>query len=338
MDVVVDLRSDTVTHPTPEMRRAMAHAEVGDAGRGEDPTVAALEAQFAALVGKPAALFVPSGTMANQVALQVLARPGDGVVVGAHQHVVLFEEGGGPAYAGVRWVPVDDASGILDVGDVTRAAQRCRPHATTVLLEDAHMAAGGVPWPLDRLRAVAAVAAAHRLGVHLDGARLWHAAVATGEAVEVHARCSTTVMCCLSKGLGAPVGSLLAGPADLVDEARVVRRRLGGTMRQAGVLAAAGLVALARMRERLAEDHMRAQSLALAVAERWPAIGFDPSSVRTNMVIFTPPDAPGLVTHLRDQGVLVSRLGTDRVRLVTHLDVDDRGIDRARVALARAPV
>ncbi|MGH9083268.1 MAG: threonine aldolase family protein [Acidimicrobiales bacterium] len=335
---LVDLRSDTVTRPTPEMRRAMAEAEVGDDGYGEDPTVAELEEAYAARVGKPAAMFVPSGTMANQVAVRVLAPPGTGVVAGAHQHLVAYELGAAARNAAVQLCPVDDADGAFSPAAVTGAVAAARYHAPDVSLvctEDTHMAAGGVPWSLDALGAVQA--AAGPVPVHLDGARLFNAEVATGTGAAARAATATTVMSCLSKGLCAPVGSLLAGPVDVIAAARVERKRLGGAMRQAGVLAAAGLVALRHMVDRLAEDHARAARLAVAVAERWPEARLGMAPVRTNIVVFGPPAPDALLAHLRDHGVLAGVVGPGLVRLVTHHDVDDTGIERALTALASAP-
>ncbi|MCL2394620.1 MAG: beta-eliminating lyase-related protein [Acidimicrobiaceae bacterium] len=336
-----DLRSDTVTKPTPAMRRAMAEAEVGDDQYGEDPTVRRLEEAFAERLGKEAALFVPSGTMANQVALRVLTRPGDAVIGGARQHIVAYEDGAGPLNAGVIFLTVPDDDGTLDPQAVALAAQghlAHLPRATLLAIEDTHMAAGGAPWPLERLRAVGQAAGAASLAVHLDGARLWHAEVATGIDVSVLAEAATTVTCCLSKGLAAPVGSVLAGSAETMAGARRERHRLGGAMRQAGVLAAAGLVALDQMVGRLADDHARATRLAEAVAQRWPDIGFDAAAVRTNVVIFRPPDAAGLLAHLDSEGVRAGLVAPGTVRLVTHADVDDAGIDLAVKTLQTAPV
>ncbi len=236
----VDLRSDTVTRPTPEMRRAMAEAEVGDDGFGDDPTVQRLEAAFAERVGKEAALFVPSGTMANQIALRVLAPAGSAVLAGRRQHLVVREAAAAGTNAPVQVVTLDDADGTLDPAEVARWVADAKVGwvaPAAVFVEDTHGEVGGRVWPLAQLEAVAAVG----LPVHLDGARLWNAAVASGTTVAERAAHSTTVTCCMSKGLGAPIGSLLAGPADLVRRARTERKRLGGGMRQVGILAAAGL-------------------------------------------------------------------------------------------------
>jgi len=334
----VDLRSDTVTRPTPAMRRAMADAAVGDDDYGEDPTVRALEEAFAQRVGKAAALFVPSGVMANQIALRLLAAPGTAVVAGRRQHVVAYEYGAGPRNAGVQFHTLDDGDGTFSPDEVRHALETADYHHPTVslvCLEQTHMAAGGALWPLDRLRAVAEASGA--VPVHLDGARLFNAEAATGISAADWAAPVTTVMCCLSKGLCAPVGSLLAGPADLMVQARLERKRLGGGMRQAGVLAAPGLIALADMVDRLPEDHARAARLAEAVAERWPDCGLDPASVCTNMVVFTHRAPEKLLAHLEGAGVLAGAIGPDVVRLVTHHDVDDAGLARAVAALAGAP-
>jgi threonine aldolase len=337
---VVDLRSDTVTRPTAEMRRAMAEADVGDDVYGEDPTVNALQEAFAQRVGKEAALFVPSGVMANQVALRVLTKPGDVVVAGGHQHVVIYEAGAAGRNAGVQFHTVDDHDGMLTVDSLAwaiEAAAHHHPSVGLVTVENTHMPAGGVPWSIDRLEAVADVAARAGVAVHMDGARLWHAEVATGVTAADYARYATTVMCCLSKGLCAPVGSLLAGSSDLMARARLERSRLGGGMRQAGVIAAAGLVALRTMVDRLVDDHRRARHLAEAVADRWPDSGCDPDRVTTNIVVFRHPGTNILLEHLNREGVRVGTIAPGVVRMVTHRDVDDDGLDRARKALASAP-
>jgi threonine aldolase len=335
----VDLRSDTVTRPTAEMRRAMAEAEVGDDVYGEDPTVNALQEAFAERVGKDAALYVPSGVMGNQIALRLLTRPGGVVVAGARQHVVIYENGAAGRNAAVQFLTVDDGDGTVDPATVRWAVEAARhhhPRPSAVCVENSHMPADGAPWPLERLEALAAAAGDAGLPVHMDGARLFNAEVATGTPAAAYAAYATTVMCCLSKGLCAPVGSMLAGPADVMAAARDERQRLGGGMRQAGVIAAAGLVALRSMVERLAEDHERAATLAAAVAERWPG-ACDAAGVRTNIVTFRPPDADALVAHLAGEGVLAGTIAPGVVRFVTHRDVGDDGVERARKALATAP-
>lgn len=316
----------------------MADAEVGDDEYGEDPTVNRLQEEFAQLTAKEAAIYVPSGTMANQIALRTLTRPGDAVVTGRHQHVVLYEEGAGPINAGVTFLTIADGDGVLDATEVDLAIEsglHHQPHVRLIALEDTHMASGGRVWSEPAIKAVGEIASARGIPVHLDGARLWNASVATGSSMADRSSAATTVMCCLSKGLGAPVGSLLAGPADVIEDAKLQRKRLGGTMRQSGVIAAAGLVALGRI-ERLAEDHQRARRLAEAVAHRWPDIGFVPATVETNIVAFSPPDPPGLLEHLRRGGVVGGTVGPGRVRLVTHADVDDAGVDLACRLIAEA--
>jgi threonine aldolase len=335
---VVDLRSDTVTRPTPAMRRAMADAEVGDDDYGEDPTVRALEERFAERVGKPAALFVASGVMGNQIAFRVLTTPGTAVVAGRRQHVVAYEYAAAAMNAGIQFVAVDDGDGMVHADDVRLARQGSEHHQPAISLvsiENTHMAASGAPWSLEGLRAL--VAAAGPVPVHMDGARLFHAEAATGVPAADWAAGVTTVMCCLSKGLCAPVGSLLAGDADVMAEGRLARKRLGGGMRQAGVLAAPGLVALNEMIERLPEDHARAARLADAVALRWPGCGLDPVDVRTNIVTFTHPQPDKLLAHLEGHGVLAHSIAPETVRFVTHRDVDDAGVARAVAALRDAP-
>ena len=337
---VIDLRSDTVTRPTPEMRRAMADAEVGDDVYGEDPTVNALQDAFAERVGKDAALFVPSGTMANQLAIRLLTTAGTTVVAGRRQHIVLYENGAAGRNAGVQFTTVDDDDGTISPADViatVAAAAHHQPTPSLVCIENTHMPAAGAPWPLDALHELHAAAAAGGLPIHLDGARLFNAEVATGTPATDYAAPATTVMCCLSKGLCAPVGSLLAGPADLIDAARGERQRLGGGMRQAGVIAAAGLVALETMVERLADDHDRARRLAHAVADRWPDSGCDPARVTTNIVTFRHLDADVVLDHLRTEGVAAGTIAPGVVRFVTHHDIDDDGVERARKAIAASP-
>jgi threonine aldolase len=316
----------------------MSDAEVGDDGYGEDPTVTALEEAYAERVGKPAALFVPSGTMANQIALRVLCPPGALVIAGARQHVVIYEAGAAAANSGVQIHVLDDSDGTFapeQVSWVRAAVSHHQPAPGLVCVEHTHMPSGGRPWSLAALDAV--VGAAGPLPLHMDGARLFNAEVSTGVPAAAWAERATTVMSCLSKGLCAPVGSTLAGPAEVIAEARLVRQRLGGGMRQAGVVAAAGLVALRTMVERLADDHARARRLAAMVAERWPGAGCDPDDVPTNIVVFGHADTEALVAHLRSNGVLAGTIAPQTMRFVTHHDVDDAGLERVAKALAAAP-
>lgn len=332
---LVDLRSDTVTRPSREMRAAMASADVGDDAYGEDPTVRALEEAFAERVGKEASLFVCSGLMGNQVALRCLAAAGTVVVAGRRQHVVAYEKGAAARNAGVQFHTVADPYGHFTPEDVTFAvdsSEHHQPQVSLVCAEDTHMASGGRPWPkgdLDRIADAAGI-----IPLHLDGARLFNAEVATGVPASSRAAAAVTVMCCLSKGLGAPVGSLLAGPAAVIERARHERAVLGGAMRQSGILAAAGLVALGNV-ERLADDHRRAETLAGAVMERWPEGDCDVPA--TNIVTFGHPLSERFLAHMRAYGVLVGTIGPARVRMVTHLDVDDAGVERACAAVACAP-
>ena len=336
----VDLRSDTVTMPTADMRRAMADAEVGDDSYGEDPTVNTLQETFAARVGKEAAIFVPSGTMANQLAVRLLTRPGQIVVAGRRQHVVIYENGAAASNAGVAFHPVPDDDGRVRSDHLQWAVDATAHHQPVVglvCIENTHMPACGSPWGLDALDELAQTAREADIPMHMDGARLFNAEQATGAPAATMAAAATTVMCCLSKGLCAPVGSLLAGPASVMARARGERQRLGGGMRQAGILAAAGLVALCDMVDRLAEDHERARVLADAVAERWPESGLDPNMVRTNIVTFAHPQCGRVIDHLNREGIRSGTIAPNVMRLVTHHDVDDAGIERARKAIATAP-
>jgi threonine aldolase len=330
----VDLRSDTLTRPSPAMRRAMAEAEVGDDAYGEDPTVRRLEEAYAARVGKEAGLFLPSGTLANQVALRAQAPAGTAVVAGRTSHVARYEEASAGVLQVAQLLTVDDGTGCPDADSVGEAVDGAAHHGVPVSLvcvEDTHMRAGGVPLDPEGLAAVVAAG----VPVHVDGARLFNAEVATGVPAAERVAAATTVWTALSKGLGAPVGSVLAGPAAIVDEARLWRRRFGGQLRQAGVLAAAGLMGLEGV-ERLAEDHARAARLAEAVAGRWPGV-LDPASVRTNVVVFTHEEPGAVLRHLEAAGVLAGTVAPRTLRLVTSLEVDDSGIDRACRALATAP-
>jgi threonine aldolase len=300
--------------------------------------VRALEEAFAERVGKQAALFVPSGVMANQIAFRVLTTPGTAVVAGRRQHVVAYEYGAAALNAGIQFVTLDDAGGVLQPADVLwarQAAAHHQPEVSLVSIENTHMAACGTPWTLESLHAV--VDAAGPVPVHMDGARLFNAEAASGVPASELASGATTVMCCLSKGLCAPVGSLLAGAEDLMREARLARKRLGGGMRQAGVLAAPGLVALRDMVDRLPEDHARAARLAEAVVSRWPECGLDPAAVRTNIVTFVHPEPDKLLAYLERNGVLAHAIAPDTVRFVTHHDVDDAAIERAISVVADAP-
>jgi threonine aldolase len=334
----IDVRSDTVTTPTPAMRRAMADAEVGDDVYGEDPTVNRLEELAAARVGKEAAVYVPSGTMGNQIALRLLARPGTEVLCAARAHIRQYEAAAAALNAGVQVRPLHDREGVFEPAAVDAAAggpAHHLPPLSLVTVENTHMPTGGVPWTAAQVAAVAGAARRHGLPVHCDAARIFNAAIALGvDAAELVAPVDA-VMFCLSKGLSAPVGSLLAGSSDLIAAARQERARLGGGMRQAGVIAAAGIVALTEMVDRLADDHARARRLAEALAERFPG-SVDPDRVRTNIVCLASSALPAsFLDDLAAQGVRGGTIDQMTVRLVTHKDVDDADLERVLSALGK---
>jgi threonine aldolase len=334
--MIVDLRSDTVTRPTEAMRRAIASAEVGDDVYREDPTVRRLEEEVAGLLGKEAALFVASGTMANQIAMQLHLRPGDEVVVGEHAHVVLYESGALAAGAGAQHV-IAGQGGLFRAADVGRAISRdyYAPRTRLVALENTHNRAGGRVWPQADVVEVCERARSLGLATHLDGARLWNAAVASGCSERTLAEPFDTVAVCFSKGLGAPVGSAIVGSTGAMEEALRIRKRMGGGMRQAGLLAAGALHALAHHRGRLAEDHAHARALADGLAEA----GYLVEPVETNIVLFGPRASSAtpaeLAARARAEGVLVSPFGPTRLRAVTHRDVDRVGVSRAVEVLSR---
>ncbi len=340
--VLVDLRSDTLTRPTEGMRAAMAAAEVGDDVYGEDPTVNALEAEVAAMFGKPAALYVPSGTMGNQLCLRLVVPAADELLCDADAHIVTYEGGGAAQHGGIQTRTLVAARGLLEP---TAVAEALRPEGygtvptRAVAVEQTHNRGGGTVYPLATLRALRDLTARAGVALHCDGARIWNASVATGVELSAYGELFDTLSVCLSKGLGAPVGSLLLGSQAQVATARVLRRRLGGGMRQAGVLAAAGRYALHHHLDRLAEDHARARQLAARIADAVPGV-VDPVLVETNIVPLdlttSSYDGPALAARARADGVLLSVVGPARVRLVTHLDADDAAVDRAGEVLARA--
>jgi threonine aldolase len=336
----IDFRSDTVTKPTPAMRRAIAEADVGDDVYGEDPTVRRLEERVAERLGLEAAVFTPSGTQANQIAIGAHCRQGDEVLTEAGSHIIQYEGGAVPALWGVQPAPLPGQRGLLTPEQVTEAVRAENVHAprTRLLsLENTHNRGGGSVWPVERFRAVVEAARAAKLAVHLDGARLFNAEVAAGVPASTWAKLTDSTSVCFSKGLGAPVGSVLAGRADVIYEARRLRKRLGGGMRQAGVLAAAALYALDNHVARLAEDHAHARRLAAALAEV-PGVKVDAAQVETNMVFaeFSKP-AMEMVALLAKQGVLTNPAGGPRtLRLVTHLDVSAADIDEAVARIRRA--
>lgn len=337
----IDLRSDTVTRPDAEMRRAMAEAEVGDDVYGEDPTVNLLEEEAAALAGFEAALFVPTGTMGNQIALRLHARHGEELVCDALSHILHFEMGALSALSGLVPRPIASPRGLLDPAEVETLIRDYPPlQSRTGLLEVENSAnlAGGFVYDRPHLERLLDVARRHGLPVHLDGARIFNAAVALGTTVAALAAGFDTLMFCLSKGLGAPIGSILCGRRDLIGEARRVRKMYGGGMRQVGGIAAAGLIALRKGPGRLAEDHENAARLAQALAEL-PGIGIDPSEVQTNIVVCRVAEGvPGFLARLKEGGVLGSQVTRDYARFVTHRDVSPAQLDQAIERIRRVAV
>lgn len=326
--MIVDLRSDTVTRPTAAMRAVMANADVGDDVFGEDPTVNRLEATVAERLGKEAALYVPSGTQANQIAIRCLTEPGDEVILEQSAHPFLYEAGGPAVISGVTLRLVPGVDGVMDPAAVRAAVRPPNVHHTVPRLlsvENTANRGGGTVTSVARCQALSDVARAAGMNTHLDGARLWNAHVATGDPLADFAAPFDIVNVCFSKGLGAPVGSVLVGPAALMPKARRVRKMLGGGMRQAGILAAACLYALDHHVARLADDHAR----ALRLWEGLTALGYSARRPDTNMIYITTPDAHALAARLGEHGVRCIALAADQVRLVTHLDVDDAQVDFA---------
>jgi threonine aldolase len=338
----IDLRSDTVTRPTAAMRAAMASAAVGDDQYGEDPTVNELQARVAALLGKEAALWVPTGTMVNQVALRALTRPGDDVIVSRESHTVWHETGASAANAGVQFTEVG-TGGLFTATDflavVKPRGHILYPPTTLVEIENTHNRGGGLIFPQDEAVAICNAARARGVATYLDGARLWNSAVATRRPLAELAAPFDLVGVCLSKGLGAPGGSLLAGSKELVATCQRYRRMAGGAMRQVGIFAAAGLHALDHHLERLADDHANARALAAKLA-RSPRVELDLETVQTNIVVFRlkpdAPDAAAVVARARERGVLLFPFGPRTMRLVTHLDVTREQCERAGEVLLAA--
>ena len=328
----IDLRSDTVTRPTEGMRAAMVDAQVGDDVYGEDPTVTELQVRVAGMFGFEAALFAPTGSMANVLALAALVGPGQEVLCESRAHILRAELGAHGAFTGLTsrtWV---DEQGQIDL-DAIRSmhAPDMGPffvRTTAISVENTHNFAGGTVLPLADLEALRALADELGCGVHMDGARIWNAHVATGTPLTSYGAVADTMAVCLSKGLGAPIGSLMLGSHEQIAEARVQRKRMGGGMRQVGVLAAAGLYALDRHLDRMAEDHEHARLLA-------EACGLDPSLTETNIVVVDVPDAPAVVEAAREENVLVGAVGPHRMRMLTHLDVSRSDVEQAAGVLAK---
>jgi threonine aldolase len=338
---LIDLRSDTVTRPTPEMRRAMAQAEVGDDVFGDDPTVNSLQEYAADLLGKDAALFVPTGSMGNQVSLGSLAKAGDEVVCEAGAHFLHYEGGSAAAHLGLMMRPLPGTNGVIGADQVSAAIREGSDHAprtAVVAIENTHNSAGGRIFPLEEAQAIAKVCDERDVAVHLDGARLFNAQAATGIAAKEWAACVDTLTFCFSKGLGAPIGSMVCSTSERIAEAHRLRKRLGGGMRQVGVIAAAARVALETGPERLIEDHVNARRLAQGLSELHES-AVDPSSVETNMVYvdLTPfsKSGPEVAAGLLSEGVLTIASGQSTMRLVTHRDVSADDIEVALAALRK---
>ncbi|MFC1736153.1 low-specificity L-threonine aldolase [Candidatus Hydrogenedentota bacterium] len=332
---IADFRSDTVTKPSSKMREAMASAEVGDDVFGEDPTVNRLQEMTADLLGKESALYVPSGTMANQLAIRTQTRHGDEIILERSTHSFKYESGGTAALSGVMVNLLDGNHGILDVSQIRdQIKPPTDPHnapTTMICLENTHNTGGGVVYPLEKIAEISLFARDNGLRIHLDGARLFNASVASGVSPAEYAQHFDTVSFCLSKGLGAPVGSMLAGSSETMTRARRFRKMFGGGMRQAGILAAAGIYALDNNIDRLADDHRRARRLADSVCDT-PGLTCD-GPVETNMLFFSVDQdrmsTSEFVERLECKGVLMMALGPARVRMVTHLDIDDDDVELA---------
>lgn len=341
---LIDLRSDTVTRPTPQMRAAMANAEVGDDVYGEDPTVNLLEAEAARVFGKEAALFVPTGTMGNTIAAKLHTTHGEEIVCEAHSHLIDWELSMVAWFAGCIPRAVTTSNGLLDWPRIHGALRRKGPHnapTSLVWLENTHNMAGGTVYPLAQMQEIGIQAREHGLKVHIDGARIFNAAAALGLPVAELAAPADTVMFCLSKGLGAPVGSLLVGSTEDIAQGRLYRKRLGGGMRQAGILAAAGLLALRDGPLQLAVDHENAAFLAERIAAL-PGIQFDPATVQTNILIFDISpwkiDTAELSRQLKDHGILANGIDARRLRLLTHRDVTRQDCEIAADTLGEIAV
>jgi threonine aldolase len=331
----VDLRSDTVTKPTPAMRKAMAEAEVGDDVYGEDPTVNALQEKVAKILGKEAALFVPSGTMANQLAIKSHTQPGDEVILEASSHSYNFEGGAGGALSGVQFYLLKGVRGILEpsqIEEVIRSGDHHLPVSKLICLENTHNHGGGSIYPVEKMRDIYQVAKSRSLVLHLDGARLWNASVASAIEPSEYARWADSISVCLSKGLGAPVGSLVSGSKEFIDRAHRFRKMFGGGMRQAGIIAAAGIYALDHHMGRLKEDHQNAKRLSFGLREI-SGISINPDAVETNILFFdagqTGKSAPQIGQAMKRERVLIHVVGKTRIRLVTHLDVNEEDIETA---------
>jgi threonine aldolase len=330
----VDLRSDTVTKPTPEMREFMMKAEVGDDVFGEDPTIKALESKITELTGKDAALFVPSGTMANQISINAHTQPGNEVICEYQSHIFNYEAGSPAMLSGVQLHPLNGEYGILndeEVRQVIRGKDHHHPQTKLITLENTHNRWGGTVYPLSDIEKISKVAIEHELKMHLDGARLWNASIASGITIKAYARFFDSVSLCFSKGLGAPVGSIIAGDRGFIDRAHYYRKAFGGGMRQVGMLAAAAIYAVDHHFNRLQDDHNHARALAEAINEI-PGFVVNLSTVQTNIVIIDTGlcgrQAQEIAQEMEKHGIRMIALSPTRIRIVTHLEISDNAIDR----------
>lgn len=332
---IIDLRSDTVTRPTPGMIHAMIHSPLGDDVLGDDPTVNKLETETAKLLGKQAAVFVPSGTMGNQLAVMTHTRPGDEVILDYESHIFRYEVAGSAVMSGVQFNALTGPGGIMSAEQIQNAIRPediHQPATTLVCLENTHNRAGGTVYPVDEIKKISAICKKKGIKMHLDGARLWNASVASGTPIREYARHFDSIMVCFSKGMGCPVGSVLAGDKSFIEKARRHRKMLGGGMRQAGLLAGAGLYALRHNIKRMAEDHRRARILAKSISQA-EKIDINLPSVQTNIVIFdvkrTGLNSEQALAKLAKKGLWVVPFGKTKLRAVTHLDVSDDDVDKA---------
>ncbi|MCS7053019.1 MAG: aminotransferase class I/II-fold pyridoxal phosphate-dependent enzyme [Ignavibacterium sp.] len=331
---IIDLRSDTVTKPSPEMRKAMYEAEVGDDVFKEDPTVNKLEEYAAELLGKESALFVTSGVMGNQICLNVLTNPGDEVICERDAHIFNYESGSPAKLSGIQLLPIEGKNGIFSAEQVEPLIRPTSayymPRTKVIEVENTHNRASGAIWPLEKIVELKNLAKKYNLFYHLDGARIWNASVATEISVKEYASHFDTVSCCLSKGLGAPVGSIIAGTKEFIKEAYRVRKSWGGGMRQAGILAAAGLYALQNNIQRLKEDHDKAKYLAQRISEN-PNLEINIDLIQTNIILFKPikMSVEEGIKRCKEEGLLLSVGKIDLIRAVTHLDVSQKDIEKA---------
>jgi threonine aldolase len=335
MNHYIDLRSDTVTKPSPAMREAIFKAEVGDDVFEDDPTVIKLEMIVADLLGKENALFVPSGTMANQICLRTLTHPGDEVILEEGSHIFNYEVGSASALSGLQFYPVKGIRGVItseQIKERIRPDDIHIPQTKVISLENTHNRAGGTVFPLDEIKRIAGIASEQKIKMHLDGARLWNAVIATGTPLHTWAKPFDSVSVCLSKGLGAPIGSVIAGSGEFIQKARRSRKMLGGGMRQVGIIAAAGIYAIENNFNRLIEDHRNAELLAEKLSEI-EGLKIDLESVQTNIVVIdiksTKKSVNQTLKELKDKGVLLVPFGKDKIRAVTHLDLKTEDILKA---------